>query len=128
MTDPASLSPADAVAAAERRANAARERLTGDLHKLQDRLNPKTLARDAMHRATDAGRSAARTAADKGQTAAREGLDFARDNPAPVAGAVAVTGLFVLRHRIARLFRRKPKVVAQKQARPADLTHSDQGI
>lgn len=121
MTDSSPPSPAQSVTEAEARANAARERLTDDLHKLQVKLNPKTLARDAATRAADAGRSAARTAADKGQTAAQEGLDFARANPAPVAAAVGVTGLFLLRKRIARLFRRKPRVHAQKKAKPADL-------
>ena len=128
MTDTAALSPAESVAAAEARAAAARERLTDDLHRLQAKLNPKTLARDAAQRATEAGRNAAQRATEAGQSAAAQGLDFARENPAPVAGAVAATGLFLLRHRIARLFRRKPKVVAQKKARPAELNHSDQGI
>lgn len=127
MTD-STPTPAETVEEAERRAAQAKERVADDLHRLQERLNPKTLARDAMHRATDAGRSAARTAADRGQTAAQEGLEFARANPAPIASAVVATGLFLLRHRIARLFRRRPAVKAQKKARPANLTHSDQGI
>ena len=122
MTDPT----AD-IAAAERRATEARERLTDDLHKLQTKLNPKTLAREAARNAADKGRDVARSAADAGQSAAYQGMDYVRANPAPVAGAVAVTGLFLLRKRIARLFRRKPKVKAQAKARPADFTHSDQG-
>ena len=119
--------PAATVAVAERRAAQARERLTDDLHKLQAKLNPKTLALEAAHKAADRGRTVARSAADAGQTAANQGVNFARENPAPVVGAVAVTGLFLLRKRIARLFRRKKHVKPQSKAHPADLTHSDQG-
>ena len=119
--------PAETVAAAERRAAQAKERVSDDLHALQAKLNPKTLALEAAHKAADRGRTAARSAAEAGQTAAYQGLDFARENPAPVAGAVAVTGLFLLRHRIARLFRKKPAVKARSKAKPAHLTHSDQG-
>lgn len=99
------------IAAAERRATQARERLSGSLHRLQAKLNPKTLALDA-----------ARSAADAGQTAASSGMEYARTYPAPVAGAVAVTGLILFRKRIARLFRRDRAV-------PADLppSSSDQG-
>lgn len=113
----------DAVAdinAAERRAAAAKERLTDDLHRLQAKLNPKTLARDA-----------ARSAADKGQSAATSSLDYARANPAPVIGAIAATSLFLLRHRIVALFRRNKKLTVPAQAkgpsRAADATPSDQG-
>lgn len=107
MTDPA----AD-INAAERRATQARERLTNDLHRLQAKLNPKTLARDV-----------ARNAADAGQNAASTGLDYARANPAPVAGAVAATGLFLFRRRILRLFRRDKKLTVPAQAK----SHSQQG-
>lgn len=101
MTDPA----AD-ITAAERRAALAKERLTDDLHRLQAKLNPRTLARDA-----------ARTAADRGQSVAESGLDYARANPAPVVGAVAVTGLFLFRRRIAALFRREKKLTVPAQAK-----------
>lgn len=110
-----STSPAADIAAAERRATKARERLTDDLHRLQVKLNPKSLAREA-----------ARTAADKGQEAAESGLEYARANPAPLAGAVAVTGLFLFRKRIARLFRRKKKHTVPAQAKSHD-TQPDRG-
>ena len=109
MTDAAAT-----IAAAERRATQARERLSGDLQKLQLKLNPKTLAREA-----------ARSAADKGQSAAEDGLEYAKANPAPIAGAVAVAGLFLFRKRIARLFRRKQAVPAQ--AKSHDKPRSDEG-
>lgn len=103
------------IAAAERRAVLARERLTDDLHRLQAKLNPKSLALDA-----------ARSAADAGQSAATSGLDYARANPAPVAGVVAVTGLFLFRKRIARLFRRDRKLTVPAKAKAPD-TPSTQG-
>lgn len=105
--------PGEEIKAAERRATQARERLSGDLQQLQVRLNPKALAREA-----------ARSAAEKGQDAADTGLAYARANPAPVAGVLAVTGLLLFRKRIARLFRRKHTVPAQARTHE---THSDQG-
>ncbi|WP_425230103.1 phosphatase [Sphingomonas sp.] len=107
MTD--APDPAADIRAAERRAAAAKERLTNDLHRLQVKLNPKALALDA-----------ARTAADRGQSAAESGLDYARANPAPVAGVVAVTGLFLFRKRIIGLFRRKKTSAARAQARSVE--------
>lgn len=110
--------PAADIKAAERRAEAAKARLADDMHRLQAKLSPKTLARDV-----------ARTASDKGQTYARAGMDAAKNNPAPVAGAVAATGLFLLRHRIAALFRRKKKltVPAQAKAPASEPTYIVQG-
>ena len=93
MTDPATR-----LADAEAEAAAARERLSGTLRKLQLRLNPRDLALQA-----------ARDVADKGQAAAQASLDTAVRNPGAVAGVTAVAGLFLARHRIATLFRRKPK-------------------
>ena len=101
MTDPA----AD-IAAAERRAAQARERLSGSLQLLQARLKPRTLARDA-----------AQSAAAAGQNAARAGVDVARHHPGPVAGAVAAAGLFLARHRIAALFRRRQPAGAKAKSR-----------
>ncbi|MCP3733797.1 DUF3618 domain-containing protein [Sphingomonas sp. RP10(2022)] len=90
--------PATRLAAAEVEAALARNRLSATLGKLQVRLNPRTLAR-----------TAARDVADKGSAAAQAGLDTAVRNPGAVAGATALAGLFLARHRIAHLFRRKPK-------------------
>ncbi|MDB5696371.1 MAG: phosphatase [Sphingomonas bacterium] len=104
--------PATAIAAAERRAAAAKQRLTDDLHRLQAKLAPRAIARNVAH-----------AAADKGQEAARA----AKHNPLPVAGAVAATGLFLLRHRIAALFRRKKKLTVPAQAKAPVHTHSDPG-
>lgn len=97
--------PAADVQAAEARAAAAKERLSDDVHRLQAKLAPKALARDA-----------AQAASDKGQDAMRA----ARANPLPVAGAVGATVLFLLRHRIAALFRRKKKLTVPAQAKAPD--------
>jgi len=90
--------PGIRLAEAELEAAAARERLSATVGKLQVKLNPKTLALQA-----------ARDVADKGGAAAQASLDTAVRNPGAVAGATAVAGLFLARHRIAGLFRRKPK-------------------
>ncbi len=90
--------PATRLADAELEAAVARERLSSTLGKLQVKLNPRTLARQA-----------ARDVADKGGAAAQASLDTAVRNPGAVAGATAVAGLFLARHRIVALFRRKPK-------------------
>lgn len=81
---------------AEAEAAAARERLADTFGKLQVRLNPKVLASQA-----------AREVADKSAAAAQASLNTAVRNPGAVAGATAVAGLFLARHRIASLFRRK---------------------
>ena len=93
------------IAAAERRAEQAKARLTDTVGRLQIKLQPKNLAREAYRSAGEAGEKAAYAAAR---------------NPAPVAGAVAVTGLFLFRHRIARLFRRD-------RTAKSIIHHSDRG-
>ena len=104
--------PAADIQAAERRVEAAKGRLTDDVHRLQAKLAPKALARDA-----------AQAAADKGQDA----ILVARANPLPVAGAVLATGLFLFRYRILALFRRRKKLTVPAQPKaPAD-THAQQG-
>lgn len=108
MTDAASD-----IRIAEQREVEARERLTVSLQLLQARLTPKALARDARLRLTDA---------------ASNGADAARRNPLPVIGAGIAAGLFLARHRIAGLFRRKKKLTVPAQARshsspPKDHAH-----
>lgn len=96
---------------AEAREAAARVRFMDTLHLLQDKLKPANLARDVALKAVDAGQGAARRAADAGQVAARQGADIAQRYPKPVAGVAALVVLLLARHRIAKLFRRKPKRV-----------------
>lgn len=93
MTD-ARPDPKQDLFTAEAEAEQARQRLSGTVAQLQARLDPKLLAGDAK---------------EAGLSVARAGADGARRNPGIIAGAVAATGLFLARHRIARLFRRKPK-------------------
>ena len=93
MSDPVSR-----LAAAEAQAALARERLHFSLGALQARLEPKRLAREARRGLSDAGLAATQRTADA-----------ARRNPGALAGLVAVAGLFLGRHRIAGLFRRRPK-------------------
>jgi hypothetical protein len=101
------MTPVARLAAAEANAAAARERLSRTLTDIQSRLEPRRLARDAANEARVAGAA---------------GIDAARNNPQAVVGAVAVTGLLLTRHRILRLFRRKPKPVpAQARATPATI-------
>ncbi len=85
--------PAADILAAERREALARARLTASLQLLQARLKPKSLVRDARLRLTDA---------------ASDGVVAARRNPLPIIGAGIAAGLFLARHRIVGLFRRKP--------------------
>jgi len=97
------IDPVERLAAAEVNAAAARERLSGTLATLQQRLNPKRLAREAANDVANAGSLAA---------------DSAGRYPGALAGVVALAGLFLARHRIAYLFGR-PR--AQSRARPANL-------
>jgi hypothetical protein len=80
------------LARAEREKEGARRRLFRTLGVIQDRVSPRQIARRA-----------ARDAAEKGQTA----VDAARRNPGAAAGFTAAAGLFLARHHIAALFRRK---------------------
>jgi hypothetical protein len=97
------IDPVTRLAAAEANATAARERLSATVTELQQRLNPRRLAREAVSDMADAGSLAA---------------DSAGRNPGALAGAVAIAGLFLARHRVAHLFGR-PR--AQSHARPANL-------
>ena len=83
---------------AEADAAVARQRLHATLTVLQDRLEPKRLARET-----------ARDLSQAGGIAARRTADAAFRNPGALAGMVAVAGLFLARHRITSLFRRKPQ-------------------
>ncbi len=90
------------IEAAERRQLEARAQLLATLHELQAKLNLKALGRQLSRRAVDAGESAA-----------RNGVDAARRNPTPFAGAAAIGLAFLARHRIAGLFRRKHDISAK---------------
>ena len=76
----------------------ARSRVTRTLGQLQDRLNPRTLAQKA-----------ARDLSEAGTVLADKGAHTLKRNPGTIAGATALAGLFLARHRIAGLFRRKSR-------------------
>lgn len=97
--------PVVRLAEAEVAAVAARERLNLTLVALQNRLEPKRLARDTVDDLREAGGVAARKAADA-----------AGRNPGPLAGIVAVAGLFLARHRLAALVRRGRKATRDADA------------
>lgn len=93
MTAP--LTPAADVAAAELRAQRARDQLQLTLGLLQNRLDPRARVEKAKRDARIASETA---------------VAIARDKPAATGGAIAgvalALGVFLGRHRIARLFAR----------------------
>jgi hypothetical protein len=95
--------PSPELLAAEAEANAARARLHATVEAIQTRLEPRRLARETMREVTDVGG----LAAIRGVEAAQRGVVAAQRNPGALAGIVALAGLFLGRHRIAALFRRK---------------------
>jgi hypothetical protein len=84
--------PKTHLATAEAEAIAARQRLSATVADLQARLDPAVLAEDARQ---------------VGLTAVAAGIDGAKSNPGMVVTAVAATGLLLVRHRIADVFRRR---------------------
>ena len=106
MTD-----PVQRLAAAEANAAIARERLTNTLAVLQERVNPKRLARDAAGDVADAGSVAV-------QSASR--------HPGALAGLVAAAGLFLARHRIVRLV--GGRLHADTRAHSANLPETPERI
>lgn len=88
--------PSPELLAAEAEAAVARQRLATTIEAIQIRLEPRRLARETVREVTDAG-----------TVAAQRGIDAAQRNPRAFAGVVALAGLFLARHRIAGLFRRR---------------------
>jgi ElaB/YqjD/DUF883 family membrane-anchored ribosome-binding protein len=74
------------IAAARIEAERARARLMASAHELQDRLSPKTLARDAW-----------RGAKAKGADMAEDAVDAVRSRPVTATGVVAALALFLAR-------------------------------
>lgn len=96
---------ASRIAAAEADAARARAQLSATLAVLQRRLEPSRLAQEAK-----------RNLADVGTVAAERTREAVRRRPGALAGAVALAGLFLARHRVAALLRRKPKATASNDA------------
>lgn len=74
------------IAAARIEAERRRARLIATAHELQDRLSPKTLARDAWHGAKE-----------KGADLAEDAVDAVRARPYATTGVVAAITMFLAR-------------------------------
>ncbi len=81
--------PDATVAAARARALAARARLDASLFAAKQRLNPRTLAADAVG-----------SAADSASAVAQTGIQAVRDRPAAAAAVVGAIGLLLARKPI----------------------------
>lgn len=95
------------VAIAEERAAAARRRLGDTVGTLQARLDPRSVARDAVDGLTESGEKALRT-----------GVATARSHPDAVMVGATIVVAWLARRRIARLFRRRGSVAATATAVP----------
>jgi ElaB/YqjD/DUF883 family membrane-anchored ribosome-binding protein len=86
------------VTAARIEAERSRARLMATAHELQERLNPKTMARDALQGAKE-----------KGADLAEEAVDAVRTHPRAAGGAAAAVALFLARQPliglVGKLFR-----------------------
>lgn len=80
------------VQAARIRAEQAQHRLVARLHELQQRVAPKTLARDAWEGAKS-----------KGADLAEEAVDAVRNRPVAATGIVAAVALFLAREPLMNL-------------------------
>ena len=89
-----------------------RTRLMGSAQQLQERLNPKTLARGAWE-----------DAKDKGAGLAEDAVDAVRARPLAAGGAVAALSMFLAREPLSnlvkRMFRSKKKPAAAKRRKSA---------
>lgn len=86
------------VAAAQARAEVARQRLTSTVETLQAQLAPERIARRAVSEVSESG-----------SRAAQASVTVARRNPVAVVGAAAVLLAALNRKRIAALFTRPAK-------------------
>ena len=80
------------IAAARIQADSARARLMATAHELQERLSPKTLARDAWEGAKI-----------KGADLAEDAVDAVRTRPVAATGVVAALALFLAREPLFEL-------------------------
>lgn len=83
---------------ARHEAAAARERLLGDVHELQARLRPRSIAGDVID-----------TVKERSEAAVDKATLFAAERPMAASAAALGAVALLLRRPIARLFRRKPK-------------------
>ena len=114
----AATPPVVRLAAAEVDAVAARDRLNDTVARLQSKLDPKLLAKEAVGEAKLIGRQAAGEA----KAASDKSVVYARDNPRVVGGAAAGIILFLLRRPLLGLFKRRKGPKPQKAAKPMTTT------
>ena len=97
------------VAAARIEAERARAKLMGTAHELQERLSPRTLARDAWEGAKH-----------KGADVVEDAVDAVRKRPVAASGAVAALALFLAREPLLDLAGKVVDgVTAKRSARKA---------
>ncbi len=108
------------VTAARIEAERSRARLMATAHELQERLNPKTVARDALQGAKE-----------KGADLAENAVDAVRAHPRAAGGAAAGLAVFLARQPlislVGKLFRGpKAKPQPAKRRKPRSTTSEDQ--
>lgn len=92
MTDDPEKPDTPLVAAARIEAERSRARLMATAHELQERISPRTLAREAWQGARN-----------KGADLAEDAVDAVRARPVASGGAVALLALFLARHPLINL-------------------------
>jgi hypothetical protein len=105
--------PVMRLAAAEVDVAAAKDRLNDTVAKLQSKLDPKLIAKEATDEAKRVG--------DKG-------LTFARDNQSVLAGLAGGMLLYMIRKPIFRLFKRRKGPKPQRAAKPMTATAPNQRL
>ena len=108
MTDKQSKPDAPQVAVARIEAERSRARLMATAHELQERISPRSLARDAWQGARN-----------KGADLAEDAVDAVRARPVASGSAVAALALFLVRHPLFDLAGKIADGVSGKSRRKA---------
>ena len=107
------------VTAARIEAERSRARLMATAHELQERLNPKTMARDALQGAKE-----------KGADLAEDAVDAVRTHPRAAGGLVAALALFLARQPLiglaGKLVGREDKPSTRRKPRAKPKTEDKQ--
>lgn len=104
---PATTPPVIRLAAAEVDVVAAKDRLNDTVARLQSKLDPKLLAKEAS---------------DEAKRVGKEGVTLARDNQQVLIGLAGGVVLFLLRKPLFGLFRRRKYPKPQRAAKPMTAT------
>jgi Protein of unknown function (DUF3618) len=121
VTDDRAKPDAPQVAAARIEAERARARLMATAQELQERISPRTLARDAWQGARN-----------KGADLAEDAVDAVRARPVASGGVVAALALFLARHPLIDLASKltakatgSDKPAAKKSAKTSKKKHTE---